>query len=76
MCTCLQNKFACATILVLYLLAVAWNLSTGAVIPLSGPMPLAPVKATVAHGGTFPPNPWECFTMAHGGTFPPNPWEC
>jgi len=73
---CLQNKFACAMALVLFLLAVAWNLSTSANGSLSGPIPAVGVHVLVAHGGTFPPDPWECFMLAHGGTFPPDPWEC
>ena len=74
--TCLQNKFACAAALVLFLVAVAWNLSTSSIGPLSGPAPAVAGNLTLAHGGTFPPDPWECFTLAHGGTFPPDPWEC
>jgi hypothetical protein len=75
---CLQNEFACATVLVLFLLAVAWNLSTTRIGSFSAPgfRPAVAANLMVAHGGTFPPDPWECFTLAHGGTFLPDPWEC
>ena len=29
----------------------------------------------VAHGPTFPPDPWDGVRIAHGPTFPPDPWD-
>jgi len=43
-------------------------------LSMGGSLMAGSSNAQVAHGPTFPPNPWET-KVAHGPTFPPNPWE-
>ena len=71
-----ENKLAFAAILLLFVLALAWNLKHGgAVAPSAGSLIVAPPLVTQAIGPTMPPPPWEEVREAIGPTMPPPPWE-
>jgi hypothetical protein len=67
-----------ATALALMLTLAIWICGFAAVAApqiAHGPtFPPNPWDGKIAHGPTFPPNPWDG-KVAHGPTFPPNPWD-
>ena len=62
--------------LIVRVLAFALLVSCFASLGLAhGPtFPPDPWENHVTHGPTFPPDPWENH-VTHGPTFPPDPWE-
>jgi hypothetical protein len=68
-----EKKTALLTICSLFTVALAWNTVQGASAAI--PDHRLTNGITVAHGPTFPPDPWEGVRVAHGPTFPPDPWE-
>ena|ERR1039457_6729414 len=82
----LENKFAQAAVLSLFLFAFALNAGTPAPSAMTtintvsfshGPtMPPAPWDGlAVVHGPTMPPAPWDGLAVVHGPTMPPAPWD-
>ena len=73
-----ENKLTFLAVSSLFTLAFCWNLGHQRTDMMNGHGLLVPEGAiNVAHGATFPPDPWEdpAVRLAHGATFPPDPWE-
>ena len=72
-----ENKLAFAAVLLLFAMALAWNLSHGgSITPSPGSLTVTPDSAILeAIGPTLPPPPWEEVREAIGPTLPPPPWE-
>jgi hypothetical protein len=56
------------SLLVRLILCAGLTLWMAAACFAAGPTP------QIAHGPTFPPDPWGGGNVAHGPTFPPDPW--
>ena len=65
--------FSCAA-LTLWMTASGFAAVSNPQVAHGPTFPPNPWESKVAHGPTFPPNPWES-KVAHGPTFPPNPWD-
>jgi len=65
-----------ATTVALILVVWIWGFAAvaGPQVAHGPTFPPNPWDGKVAHGPTFPPNPWDG-KVAHGPTFPPNPWD-
>src|SRR5215471_15416840 len=72
-----ENKLAFLAVSSLFTVAFCWNLGHERTGIITGHGLLVPEGlVNIAHGATFPPDPWESDTLlAHGATFPPDPWE-
>ena len=71
-----ENKLAFAAVLLLFALALAWNLAHGGALTSSpGSLTVTPDLVKEAVGPTMPPPPWEEIRVAVGPTMPPPLWE-
>ena len=57
-----ENKFAFIAVLCIFTVAMTWNILHGAGAVESGHLFVAPDDIRVAHGPTFPPDPWDGIT--------------
>ena len=79
-----ESRTSCVTLVLLFALALALNCFFGGSLPACTPgfinvlftadVSQHETAELIAHGPTFPPDPWEN-KIAHGPTFPPDPWE-
>jgi len=69
-----ENKYCFLSVFALFTLAFLWNLGHGSAA-FSDRIQLISPAATVAHGATAPPDPWDGVKLAHGATAPPDPWD-
>src|SRR5436309_9144742 len=70
-----ENKTAFVAIFCTFTFAITWNILHGSQPIESGRSFVASEAALIAHGPTFPPDPWDGVRIAHGPTFPPDPWD-
>ena len=69
------SKLAFVAVLFLFTSAFTWNIVEGGGAIVGGHVLMAPDAVMLAHGPTFPPDPWDDVRIAHGPTFPPDPWD-
>ena len=74
----LENKAVCATLFVLFTLAILVNTLAGGALPAFGANPfIVPGPPERADSPIFPPDPWDRdkFQRADSPIFPPDPWD-
>lgn len=77
----LENKTVCATVFVLFTIAILVNLLAGGAMPAFGASPFGSSSFEQrADGPVFPPDPWDTekdkvLVSADGPVFPPDPWD-
>ena len=72
----IENHFTCVLLCALFALAMLANVAVSGTIPSSPHgVPALVDPSLVAHGPSFPPDPWEGVQVAIGPSFPPDPWE-